>query len=469
MENAFNRKLIGMENVFYRAPEANVSLVARINGKIDERALVSALEAVQKIHPLLSAITIMDENRSVWLVSSDQTQLSLQVIERNSDDHWIRAIQNEYQIAFDFEKGPLIRFILLKSPDTSDLIIFCQHLICDGLSLANLMEEILLLMSQAALELTSETTAVLPAPENMPSTGANYLASILKTIILSGINKNWAKNRIALDQESFLSIQRAFSSQYQYQIITAALSEIETQRLVEACRRNQVTVNSAIAVAFLTGRRQVVEHYNNRILGIGVNLRNRLKQPVHKNNFGCFVSTIELKFVCKAGQDFWVHVRSFHAQFGKALGKNQDLQALRDISLIDSDLMQAMTFARHLGYLPGKFDAHPKLSKLSGKSKNIAVTLSKDGASSYPGLLITNLGALKASSHYGDLELDRLYFAPSSIPLPDAGLILGVVTVNQQLTITLNLMVNADETGEAQVLLLQKIKEQSIKNLKLHS
>ena len=65
----------------------------------------------------------------------------------------------------------------------------------------------------------------------------------------------------------------------------------------------------------------------------------------------------------------------------------------------------------------------------------------------YPGLLIANLGSLKFSQNYGNLKLEKLYFSPSSIPTPDGGLIIGVVSMNNKLSITLNFMVKADKNN----------------------
>jgi NRPS condensation-like uncharacterized protein len=137
MENS-KRKLTGEENIFFRAPEANVSLVIRLKGRVDEDNLKLALTGVAKIHPLLHARCITDENQDAWFIIDEPRELTLKVLPRNLDDDWKTAIQNEYRTPFDFEKGPLIRFVLLKSSETSDLLIYCQHTICDGLSLSHL-------------------------------------------------------------------------------------------------------------------------------------------------------------------------------------------------------------------------------------------------------------------------------------------------------------------------------------------
>src|SRR5215510_696239 len=124
-QTAFKRKLTGEESIFFRAPEANVSLVAQIKGTVDESKLRMALSSAAKIHPLLRAYCNADENYDVWFIINETQELPLEVVPRNSDDQWRAVIQKEYLIPFDFEQGPLIRFLLLKSNDVSDLLIYC--------------------------------------------------------------------------------------------------------------------------------------------------------------------------------------------------------------------------------------------------------------------------------------------------------------------------------------------------------
>lgn len=464
-QTELKRKLTGEESIFFRTPEANVSLVAGLKGAVDETNLRLALTRVAQNHPLMRAHCIVDQDQDVWLVAAEACELPLKVISRNSDDHWKTAIQDEYRIPFDFEKGPLIRFVLLKSSELSELLIYCQHTICDGLSLSHLAEEILLFLSEPDREAKIEPNPLLPIPENFSvAARQNKLTGLVKRVVINRITNQWKKSRLVFDQDDFLSIQRAYFKKYRYEILVIELPDTYTQSLVDACRQNQVTVNSTISVAFLAGRQDVVNSYSNDRQTVAVSIRNRLKQPV-ENAFGCYVGDIGLRFGYRTDQSFWENVRTFHKRVRQAIDAGQDIQSVADLSWIDYGLMQAMTFARHIGNLPGEFDDHPKLSALSKNSKNIAVSLSKQGMSEYPGLLITNLGALKYPTQFGALELEKFYFVPSSIPLPDAGLIIGVVTLNQKMVITLNTVVPASEPGSSQIVLLNKIKDKTLERL----
>jgi NRPS condensation-like uncharacterized protein len=138
---------MGILREYFRIPNY-VALVARINGNIPKEYLEEILKKITIMHPLMGVKVVIDSNYEAWFTNKDVTPISLKVIPRKSEKHWIEIIENEYKIHFDFENGPLIRFILLNSAEVSDLIIIAQHVICDGMSLTNLIQDILLLLSE---------------------------------------------------------------------------------------------------------------------------------------------------------------------------------------------------------------------------------------------------------------------------------------------------------------------------------
>ncbi|GFZ33170.1 hypothetical protein CSC2_36960 [Clostridium zeae] len=436
------RKLTGEESIFYRAPEANVSISARIVGEVNEIDLREALMKLLDLHPLLKSQVLVDENDDIWLETNECIKLDLKIFSRISDEQWKKIIQKEFDFPFDFEKGPLIRFILLKSTHISDLIIFCQHIICDGLSLANLVHEILTLMADSKYKYAAEHDICLPVPENIIFRKANKLGGLTKKIIMNYLNRKWKRTKIDFITDDFLQIHKAYMDKYSYKILAFELAEDDTLKLREVCRQNNVTVNSAISIAFLAARKDLM-NYNNIIQGVAVNIRNRLKKPVG-NSFGCFVSDVEFKYEYDKKIGFWNNARSYQKRLRTELDNYKDLQALTSISDINCRFMEALTFARHVNYNPSYFNDHQKLSKLAD-NKHIAARIYNEGLKQYPGLLITNIGALKYSDIYGNLKIEKIYFAPSSIPTQDGGLIIGAITINNKLSITLNVTIPNDK------------------------
>ena len=62
------RRLLGNERKFLSLPSANVAVCARIAGHLDPQALRLALDRMQRVHPLLGARVVFDDDRVAWFV-----------------------------------------------------------------------------------------------------------------------------------------------------------------------------------------------------------------------------------------------------------------------------------------------------------------------------------------------------------------------------------------------------------------
>ncbi len=137
------RKVSNLERIYFWTPFSNVSMVARITGNISKEKLLKALDAVEKKHPLLGAKIVFDEDDVAWFSTDNVPKPNFKIINRVSDNQWLEELQNEITVPFDLEKGPLIRFMLIKSEKVSELVIICNHSICDGMALVYLVRDLL--------------------------------------------------------------------------------------------------------------------------------------------------------------------------------------------------------------------------------------------------------------------------------------------------------------------------------------
>ncbi len=435
------RFVTGEENIFFMSPEANVSIVARIRGKIEKDILKLSIKKSAEKYPMIGAVITLEEDLK-FLIKDDFT-LPIQIINKTSDDQWMEIIKEESKKPFNFENGPLIRFIWLKDEDESDIIIFCQHMICDGKSLVNLIHSMLSFMGNNDLGYNIDNCEHYLSKDSQKLLRKNLSRNLLKRVMIRHINKKWKKSNINFNYDDFLIAHSIYNKKYSYTIISNEFSEEDTKNLILKSRLYGATVNSAIAVAYLAARKYILINYQNSIQGIGVNIRGFFDNSA-KDAFGCFVSDITFSFEYDEKKDFWENVVIYHAISREKLRKNEDLTSYIAIENMDKALMNGLTFARHVHYNPQEFKKHKKFMKLIN---SIAGKIAKDGIDSYPGLLITNIGSAVFQNHFGNLILDKLFFAPSSIPLENAGMILGAVIMNSKLNITLNMTELNDGDG----------------------
>ncbi|MEL7671345.1 hypothetical protein [Methanobacterium sp.] len=451
---------LGVMREYFRIPN-NVAVIAAINGNISENNLVQVLKKVAKMHPLTGVRVVIDSNQDAWFTEECDAPLPLKVTRRKSNRHWIDVLENEQKIPFDFEKGPLIRFILLKSGEISDLIVICQHSICDGLSLANIIQDIMFLLNNPEIKV-KRIDPVLPVPANFPAVPLQVKSKLLKNkLIMRRVNRKWDKQQVLFDDVDYHDIHKAYTQKYKHRIIVEELSLSQTSDLVEWCHKNHVTVNSALSVAFLAGRRSIrgESSDNNHTIQIAVNIRDRFKKPV-KRVFGLLASGIKFEFEYLPEKTFSDNVSLFHQKVQHELNGNKILEPLIGY-YIDPTLVDGINFATYGRWLTDEFSRYEKLSGFIKNKSNKAVAISNQMVNNMPGLMISNLGAIKTQKGYDSLKLDHLYFVTSSSPFLD--IVAGVVTASGKLTLTLNYM--EDDTSNDLGIKLEKIMHKSIGHL----
>ena len=130
----YERKVTPLERMLRRSPYSVVTMMARIGGDVSETMLRDAVAKVQRRHVNLRVRIKEDQDHVPWFTSEGVGEIPVEVVPRESDEHWIEVQQEAAKVPFEFELRPAIRFILVQSPGVSEVIILCHHIICDGLS-----------------------------------------------------------------------------------------------------------------------------------------------------------------------------------------------------------------------------------------------------------------------------------------------------------------------------------------------
>ena len=245
--NTYKRKVTGAERFFSHSPFSIVTMVVRIKGHVDESMLKAAVEKAQQQHALRRTRICDPQNGELWFTTDGAQEIPIEVVSRSSKDDWIEIHAAKAKIPYEFEKRPPIRFVLVQSEDVSELIIFCHHMICDGMSLAYLARDLMTFLGDPKAEVN-----VLPDPEpisldNLPSDVAP--SSLIKYFI-NKIRQKWADEIVFFNQEDYEALNEVYWDNYQHKILSIDLSEAETASLVARCRKEKVTVNTALITAF---------------------------------------------------------------------------------------------------------------------------------------------------------------------------------------------------------------------------
>jgi len=117
----------------------NESITLEFDGPIQLQALTSALKYITQRHDSLRT-TFTPDGSSLCISESTDFVLTQST---GDEDDFRHAVQNESTAVFDLENGPLIRFTLITKGDNKAwLILSVHHIICDGWSLAILVNDL---------------------------------------------------------------------------------------------------------------------------------------------------------------------------------------------------------------------------------------------------------------------------------------------------------------------------------------
>ena len=405
--------------LLYRAPYCNVIMMARLSGGANKETIDSALAKARLKYPLMNSRILQDSSGEIEFLYDYTQEFPITVNSKHSDSDWIEAGWNEQKKPFDMQNGPLIKFLLLASADTSDLVIICHHCICDGLSLAYLAKDI-------AFYLRNPDVEVQPLPLPPPLSIENLSVRVSPGIIgnLTGLmawflNRSWSKSKVIFSDHDYQHLYREYWETTDIGLMAVSLPKGITEMLIEKCHAEQVTVNSALTTAFSLAQYDLQgnkEPYLKKAL-LAIDIRRLFKEPPG-GNFGLLAVGNEINLPSGKG-GFWDAAGKFNAEIKKMLADPKKyLTMISPLDSVEPTLLDAIYFTES-GYMQ---------NKTATRLKNIV--LSKTGKPKRS-LDITNLGVVK---DHGD-NLKTVFFLP--ILSSNYEKTFGVVTINGEINIVL--------------------------------
>jgi len=458
----YERKVTGAERFFSHSPFSIVTMVARIKGNITEEMLKNAVAKVQQRHVLLRVRIKEDNGHALWFTSEGVQEIPIEIVPRRSENDWIKIHAEASKIPYEFETHPAIRFVLVQSPDVSELIILCHHIICDGMSLAYLARDLMVHLGDPSREVE-----VLPAPEpitldNLP--GDVSLSGLVKFFI-NRIKQKWSEVIAFFDQEDYEVLTKTYWDNYHHELFSIELSEAETSALVARCRKENITVNSAIIAAFSGAQSFVAgEKPHHAKAAIAVSLRDRLPNPPGEA-VGYYASGFELKLKYNHEKSFWDNARKYHKKIKPNFTNKRVFGDLPAWLQMDSNIYEALNFKKLGGLVHTDSPRYEKLSDFSKRGDVVVRLLQRANMESLEtkllGPAITNLGRLDFPKTYGALELDRLIMQPGgAFPLVHVNMVIGAVTCSGKLSLVVEYAEEAVDTGT-----MGKIKDKAMEFL----
>lgn len=360
------------------------SIAAEIEGPTTLASWRSALDAVQRRHPLLSVCIDKDENSTLYFRRVAGAQIPLRVVDtKSAESHWEREVERELSTRFDPKEAPLIRVVLLHQPNKSIPIFTSYHPIGDGISMGLAVRDTLRALAGENLEMLPPLPSMedlLGMPQTSPATPVSEASF--------GTRPKRVAATIPKNTDATLHVKGL------------RLSAELTSKLLSRSRQEGTTVHGALCAALVFAGRQVFRGWNNPVrINCPVDAR-RLLHPVENYMLSAFGGIVAVN--PDTAPDFWDVARFVKSGLAKVQSVEGVVAGLGAINGL------------HLQGLDSE-----ALSQVEKKSQAYEAT-------------VTNLGILPFDTSFGDLKLTSLW-GPAINLRAENGQTVGAATSNDSL------------------------------------
>jgi hypothetical protein len=131
-------------------------VAAQITGETTTASWRTALDAVQRRHPLLGVCIDADDSGAPFFRLLPELRIALRIVPE--DAGWEDEMETELSTPFPVEDALLVRAVLLHKAHRATILLTVHHSIADGLSVAFIVRDILEALSGKPLE-------ALPVPQ----------------------------------------------------------------------------------------------------------------------------------------------------------------------------------------------------------------------------------------------------------------------------------------------------------------
>lgn len=290
-----------------------IAAVVRISGTLQPKILIQALELIHYRHPLLQSCITSFLRQYYFVPKVDFAIIPVAIVDKHNDDDWQKHFTTDLDTPFPaHEYLWRVRFLIPRDKNTQDTdIVLCfHHAICDGVSSAHFVDD---LLTTYCLLKRGETPQLriypdLPSIENLLSKpSANDDAKVKHQFDFDDLTVWKYQNQLPLTQR-------------RTNVVYREISEPELATLTERCHEQRVSVHSALGAAVMLAARQKQAASINICLQTPINLRGYCLPRIAHETFGCYVSVVTtIHRDIDENHALWTLARDYRAQLKSAL------------------------------------------------------------------------------------------------------------------------------------------------------
>jgi hypothetical protein len=302
------RPLSGMEHFLSLLDQhrpVHFAMAAQIEGSTSVQAWRSALDELQKRHPLLSVAIDTNSGLAPHFRTVRDAPIPLRVIQGPGASSWQTEIAGELVTSFNAEEAPLARAVLMHGQRDSVFIFTIHHSIADGLSSTYAIRDVL----HALAGKTLKPLSPMPALEQLVHMSHNATIDADEIGQPEPPPEGRALTFRAID-DSLPKVE------------ALSLTPEMTRTLIERARVEQTTVHGALCSALVLAGRESYGDWENSPVRVRSPFSLR-KQLGIGEDCGLFTWSASVPINPRTAADFWDSARSAKASLAEkqALGR----------------------------------------------------------------------------------------------------------------------------------------------------
>lgn len=219
-----------------------------------------------------------------------------------------------------------------------EIVVICEHSVCDGLSLSTVAHEVLIALSgddddMFVNSLNWPMTMEMAIQRSLSiMTKIKVLSRFIFTALYSRARKTSAIARVPIANVDFPLTD--MTDHCHTEICYGVLNKKETQKLIEKCRQEGVTVTSAVGSAILCAASTLTNSEENRptaiYLSIGADTRRRCIPPIPNHDLSYHVSAMMpfitlIRDIPTSSEGIWQLARAFGHHIKKSIDAGEIL------------------------------------------------------------------------------------------------------------------------------------------------
>lgn len=402
---------IRKERTHLFSPNINIAISFCIRENLCIDTLKSAIDKAVQNNEIFSCRLGFKKNGQVFYEHSGRCIYTFQVLEGD----WMDVVMEQASIPFDLPGGELIRFFALPDKNGTRLLIIAHHLAGDGLSIAYLAEDI---MNALAAETLIYKPLLLPDRKLILK---NCSLNPIMQLMVNLLNRRWRKTGNPFSYDEYLNMFRKYWSCHETIAYTSAIPPSLLLALRSQSKKYGITINSILITAFIKSANELSD------VGIAASIR-----PEQFTGMGNYATGISIRYRYDTKKDFWKNAQAVHQLIYRKLNNPyKKFFLLKFMDSLEPGLIDSAYFSAYGGY----------------QNKTSAIIQNMFGYNHNPkSISVTNLGKLPISAQYGDYHISDFIFLPPLVP--NAKRLFGIVTLEDQMYITIHLEKNASLPAE---------------------